>query len=85
MQILLKQMFFKKIISKEIDDRKNEIEILKLKNNKLKKKKLNGLISSLEMTEESVNLKTDQQKYSNVNNGMKNDWGGKKMNRGLLT
>ena len=78
MQILLKQMFFKKIISKEIDDRKNEIEILKLKNNKLKKKKLNGLISSLEMTEESVNLKTDQQKYSNENNGMKNDWGGKK-------
>lgn len=78
MQILLKQMFFKKIISKEIDDRKNEIEILKLKNNKLKKKKLNGLISSLEMTEESVNLKTDQQKYSNVNNGMKNDWGKKK-------
>lgn len=65
MQILLKQTFFKKIISKEIDDRKNEIEILKLKNNKLKKKKLNGLISSLEMTEESVNLKTDQQKLSN--------------------
>lgn len=77
MQTLLKQMFFKKIISKQIDDRKNEIEIFKLKNNKLKKK-LNGLISSLKMTEESVNLKTDQQKYSNVNNGTKNDWGKKK-------